>query len=93
MTPDETSPYDSKSAPEPNEPAGDDSADQEYKTSLLPKDFFKGKDLKVGDKETVEVVHIYSDEIEVKCVGKEESDPEPKESMSSKIDSMAMMNQ
>lgn len=46
-------------------------------TALLPKPFFHGKELKPGGRCTVEFVHVYDDEVEVKYV-KDGSKSEPK---------------
>ncbi len=85
--------YDEPATPEPEEPAKGYEGKDEQETALLPKSVFRGKDLKAGDKETVEVVHIYSDEVEVRCVGKYKDDEKPRESVASKLDAMAAMNQ
>jgi hypothetical protein len=63
-------------------------------TALLPKSILVGKEPKVGDTHKFEIVHIYSDEIEVRCKGQDEK-KEPAESepsMGAKIDKMGMMN-
>jgi len=83
--------YDSPSTPEPEEPAtGGESKDEGPETALLPKSVFKNKDLKVGDKEQLEVVHIYSDEVEVRCIYEKKEKPERAEAQ---IDSMAALNE
>lgn len=49
-------------------------------TALLPKSLFGGHKCKPGDKYTVEVVKVYSDEIEVRHVKGEEKEEETPES-------------
>lgn len=45
----------------------EDSSDEN--TALLPKSFFKNKDdLKAGAKEKIEILHLYDDEVEVRCI-------------------------
>lgn len=78
---------------QPDKP--DQEEGSEGETALLPKSIFMGKDVKVGDTKEFEVVHIYSDEVEVRCKGYSE-DAEPAESepssMGDKIDKMGEMN-
>lgn len=64
--------YESPAYSEDNEPAEpeDDSDD----TFLIPKSALYGKNIKPGDKETIEVVSVMDDEVEAKCVGKKEDD-------------------
>jgi hypothetical protein len=50
-------------------------------TALIPKSMLMGYECKPGDKITLEVVHLYEDEVEVKFLGKEKGgEPESKES-------------
>lgn len=74
----------------PPTPEKPESKEQESgeETALLPKSFFKGKDIEPGSKCEIEIVHGYSDEVEVKYVkhdkdskndAKEESEPSMRE--------------
>ncbi len=80
----DTSPSGSNSNPTP---APDKSEDDSAETFLTPKSAFG--DVKVGDQQTVEAVHIYEDEIEWKPVGKESETPAETKSIGEEIDSMA----
>lgn len=68
-------------------PAPDKTDAEDSETFLTPKSAFP--DVKVGDQQTVEAVHIYEDEIEWKPVGKEKETPEETKSIGEEIDSMA----
>ena len=78
--------------------SGSDSQDSmEGETSLLPKSFFQGKDLTVGNECKVKIEHVYDDEVEVSYVphstdeesGETSPDDETMEAAQSKLDGMA----
>ena len=84
MPADNTDNYDDSPAPPAtdgaDQPEGQD-ADKDGQTSILPKSFFSGKDLKPGDKCDVTVVRIHENDVEVApCEDKgEEEQPPPGE--------------
>lgn len=45
-----------------------DANEKEYPTELVSIDFFGGKNVEAGDKETVEVVSVDDDHVQIKCV-------------------------
>lgn len=62
------------------EPAGE--------TALIPKSLLMGKECKPGDKITLEVTHVYEDEVEVAYPKKEPK--EPMEEANDDLESRAM---
>lgn len=62
------------------------------KTALLPKEFFGGKELNIGDECKVKAVHIYEDEVEVAYEDSKSDESSPSSAMR-EIDSMAAENQ
>lgn len=65
---------------EPEDESGD--------TFLIPKSALYGKNIKPGDKETIEVVSVMDDEVEAKCVGKKDSSESDMDKADSALDSM-----
>lgn len=60
-----------------DQPASKDGADDGKSTSILPRSFFAGKDLKVGDKCDVTVTAIHENDVEVEpCDSGDEEKPE-----------------
>lgn len=80
--------YDEGGDSEPTSRVDDQLDVPEDKLGLVPMSFFKNK-VKPGDREKVEVVKIYDDEVAIKCVysdkdkDEEESSDEGEEEMSS----------
>lgn len=73
-----------------------DGEGEEENTSLVPKSFLGGKELKPGAKFEVEVVHLYEDEAEIKVCGEEEEGEEEGDEMSqaeSKMEEYASDNE
>jgi len=71
---------------EPTAEEQDDSAS----TALLPKSIF-GKEMKPGDKEQIEIVHVYEDEYEVKCSYSGDEKPATETAQAeSRLDKLAM---
>lgn len=56
--------------------SGDEAGSGGEETTLVPKSFFDTEP-KVGDQETIEVVRIHGDEVEVKCVPEDEGSDQP----------------
>ena len=75
-----------------DEPRVDDQVDvPEEKLGLVPMSFFKNK-VSPGDKEQIEVVKIYDDEVAIKCIyskDKEESSEEEDMEMAGPSESQA----
>lgn len=67
---------------EPAEPEQDEGED----TFLIPKSALYGKNIKPGDRETIEIVSIMDDEVEAKCVGKANNDKDEDSSSSPDMD-------
>lgn len=63
--------------------------DEGEDTFLIPKSALYGKDIKPGDKETIEVVSVMDDEVEAKCTGKKDSPESDMDRADSALDSMA----
>jgi hypothetical protein len=63
----------------PETPEDKSQADEESDTGLLPKSFFGDKELKPGNRCTVEIVRCYEDECEVKYVKHGDAKTEPDE--------------
>lgn len=57
----------------------DEKTEDSEDTALVPKSIFGGHDCKPGDRYTVEVVHSYEDDLEIKLAGKssDKGEPEP----------------
>jgi hypothetical protein len=72
---------DSESMPAPAAPAAEgetkksEDTTAEAKLGLVPASFFKGP-VRPGDREMVEVVDVYDDEVSIKCVYGEEEEEE-----------------
>lgn len=64
--------YQSDSAPEKSDDGKREESDSE--SALLPKSFFGDKDLEVGKKCEVKIVHVYEDEVEVEYVRHKKKD-------------------
>ncbi len=80
--------YESDGSAEPKEEESTPEDESGDETALLPVGFFSGKELEVGGKCQVEIVHIYGDEVEVKYVKHdktEEPKPDSEPSMKDKI--------
>ncbi len=77
MPPEENLYDDSPDQPESQKPEA--KSDEGMKTSILPKDFFSGKDLKPGDKCDIEIVAIHDNDIEVKGCGSSDEGKEKEE--------------
>jgi hypothetical protein len=74
---------DSQSMPAPAAPEAEGGSKKsedktaEAKLGLVPASFFKGP-VRPGDREMVEVMDVYDDEVSIKCVyGEEEEEEEP----------------
>lgn len=88
--------YYSQDAESSDTPTGDvaestpkDSA-PEQNTALLPKSFFKAKELEIGNKCEVKIEHVFEDEIEVSYIAhKDESEKPEMDSAMAGIDEMA----
>lgn len=76
------------SASESPQSSKDSSSD--YDTFLVPKSAFGESEPNPGDKETIEVVHVYEDEIECRCTGGKEESPK-KSTMDEAMDDMGSM--
>lgn len=72
-SPSQSSDDESQESPEQDNAQEESDEGDEGETALLPKSLFGG-DCKPGDKYTVEVVHVYDDELEVKPSGKAAAD-------------------
>ncbi len=70
--------------------AAPQSNDTDYETFLVPKAAF-GKEVNPGDTETVEIVHVYEDEVECRCTGGEDK-PSGKSKMDQAMDDMGSMS-
>lgn len=57
-------------AEQPDKGMGADKEKSDYDTFLVPKSSLSG-DPEPGMKETIEIVHVYEDEVECRCVGGE----------------------
>lgn len=80
--------YDSPpSSSEDNEAA--EPEDDGDDTFLIPKSALYGKNIKPGDKETIEVVSVMDDEVEAKCVGKKDESESDMDRADSALDEMA----
>ncbi len=65
-------------APKPDAPEPSDDGDMKPQSALVPKSFFSGKDsLAVGDTETVRVLRLMDDEVEIECVKEGYKSEEP----------------
>ncbi len=62
-----------------------DNKDENENTALLSKSFFKNGDkLEVGDVEKVKILHLYEDEVLVKCIYKKgDSEDKPEDDLES----------
>ena len=72
----------------PAEESKEDESGEE--TAMLPKSLFAGKEPEPGSKCTVEVVHVYQDEVEVKYVPHGTKDKPKEDSEPSMNDKIAM---
>jgi len=75
--------YPEDSEPMPSNSEKDDGSGAEeggVQSALIPKSMLMGYECKPGDKITLEVVHLYEDEVEVKFVGKGKDATEKAES-------------
>lgn len=96
--------YDDSPAPaaggaSPAQPEGDEK-DGDSKTSILPKDFFHGKDVKPGDTCHLTVTAVHENDVEVTCDHEDDEQPpdddegaEPEPAPAPQEGSMASMMQ
>lgn len=76
MDDDESSPSQAENPMVNEDEKSDETEDQ---LALVPTSFFANKkgEIKPGMRETVEVVHVYENEVSIKCLYKEDREEEP----------------